>query len=457
LPSSNRDNQNAKSLASTLSTSIDFANFSDRVVQKVNRFRNVFRLEVTLYHGRCESTGVLPLMKMKQPDSGSPATAVFLRACTAQSPSDWNGFQDQIERVDMQSWRWIVEMSSTHGLTGLIARSLEWAQQSFSSFIPITAELAARRRTSLIQLLARRAAARLAMEALLQNRIRFVLFKGLALCEDVYGDLSHREFGDCDLLVPFDEAESASEALRSVGYRSGRFGGVADYRARGHHAAPFTNDSGQTIDLHWELSGSEFRPEKTDLIWHHTCLPTTAEALPGFRLTPEMNFIYLATHFYWHSFATFKVMLDVYMTVRAAGQDIDFDRTICLARQLDRLEIIQLTARLCERDFPSLPFLKRLSDLPGTTRMRLAQRILTRGRLLSLDGGHHEPNPLFRLALSGNGKTVMTAIRFNLFPNTEELAGRFGRPFRVSMYPVYYGRQLSRVLARSKKAFAEFD
>ena len=392
-----------------------------------------------------------------QSNARSRASAVFLLACTARSPSDWTEHRGLLRDLDEPSWRYIANIGYTHGLTGLIARSFEWAEQSLSISIPIARELAERRRNNLVQLLARRSAARLALEALELQGIRFVLFKGLALAEEVYGDLSLREFGDFDILVPPEQAEAAEAVLKTVGYRRGKFGGVSEFRARGHHAAPLMNKNGRSIDLHWELTGSEFRPEKSDLIWQHTCLPATTGALPGLRFTPELNLIYLATHFYWHGFATFKAMLDAYMTVRSADGALDFDHTVALASKLDRLEIVQLTARLCERDFSSLPFMARLKALPGAFHMKLAERLLTRSRLLSLDGGHHTPNPIFRLALSGNRKTMMAGLRLNFLPNKDELAGRFGKPFSASMYPAYYLRQIFRVVTGSKKAFAEFD
>ena len=77
------------------------------------------------------------------------------------------------------------------------------------------------------------------------------------LAELVYGDLSLREFGDLDLIVPGEDVDRAEEVLISLGYQA--FFPDKDYRSaflsyQGQYAFRHTL-TGLPVDLHWRLAG----------------------------------------------------------------------------------------------------------------------------------------------------------------------------------------------------------
>jgi Uncharacterised nucleotidyltransferase len=86
--------------------------------------------------------------------------------------------------------------------------------------IPILDRARAWRHGQLLQMLVQRNAARRVAEALSRHDIRFVIFKGMALVDQVYGDLSLRAFRDCDILVDRDRPRRHMRSLSASAIRS---------------------------------------------------------------------------------------------------------------------------------------------------------------------------------------------------------------------------------------------
>ena len=145
------------------------------------------------------------------------AHKVFLHACSSLQPADWDGRGAVLRAVDADGWTVVSRLAVRHGLLGLVVRSLDWAHQQTGVPIPILERMTAWRQGQLLQMLFYRNSARQVAEALAAGGIRFVIFKGMALVEQVYGDLSLRGFRDCDILVDRDRLEAAYAILRNLG------------------------------------------------------------------------------------------------------------------------------------------------------------------------------------------------------------------------------------------------
>ena len=148
------------------------------------------------------------------------AHKVFLRACTSLQPADWDGHETVLRAVDADGWGVVGRLAVQHGLLGLVAGSLDWAHQRTGVPIPILERMTAWRQGQLLQMLVYRNVARQVAEALAAGGIRFAIFKGMALVEQVYGDLSLRAFRDCDILVDRDRLEAAYRSCRISAIRS---------------------------------------------------------------------------------------------------------------------------------------------------------------------------------------------------------------------------------------------
>jgi hypothetical protein len=390
-----------------------------------------------------------------RPATIDAARKVFLRACSTLQPEDWNGQGSLLQAVDTEGWEVIGALALRHGLAGLLSRSLDWAHQRTGVGIPILERARAWRRGQLVQMLAHRKAARRVGEALVAGGIRFVVFKGEALVEQVYGDLSLRTFRDCDMLIDRDRLEPACAILQHLGYSLDLYGSLEEYLVRGKPAIDMKHSNGSMIELHWAFQGYEMSPSNPEIIWHQCQLPNSPGALPGWRMSPELMLINVASHFQVHEYEEFKPLVDFYLVATKLGDKIDVDELFSLARALGMWRIVDLAARLCKRLFVHNPLVERLAAGAPSVHTRLACNVLTERSLLRLEKVRPTERRLRGLICHGVIPSSTKALRKMLIPKAHELELRFGRPFELRMYPRYYLVQAYRLLARSRKSFSE--
>jgi Uncharacterised nucleotidyltransferase len=378
--------------------------------------------------------------------------SVFLRACAVLSPGDWAGAEDAIRRIDGAGWQNICSVAERYGFIGLVSRSLDWAHQELGVSIPVRERLARFRQGQLLQLLARRSAAREVANTLAARKIDFVVYKGVALADEVYGDLSLRAYGDCDILVRPDDADAAFKTLCELGFAPSTSSNVARQIADGV-AAIAMKRSMASVDLHWTLSADELYMKDTDIIWAH-CIPAEgANALPGWRMSPELTLANLAEHFCRHSFVELKPLVDFRIAAIKYGAQVDPDRLDRLARSLRLDSMVDLTARLSENLLSRHPMTGRLKRGRPGMRTRIACAVLTERALVRTQDPLPTESRLRRLAFSGTVSATLRAFRTMLLPHVQDLERRFQRPFDLRMYPQYYAIQMRRVFTRSRKSF----
>jgi len=389
------------------------------------------------------------------PVTTQAAHNVFLRACSALQPQDWDGQEATLRAVDLKGWELVSKLAVQHGLLGLVARNLEWAQQRTGISIPTLRRLTTWRQGQLVQMLVYRKAARRIGEALAAGGVRFVIFKGMALVEQVYGDLSLRAFRDCDILVERDRLEGAYAILRELGYSLSLHDSLQDYLVRNKSGANMSHSDGSSVDLHWAIQGYEMPPSDPDIIWRN-CRPSTPpDELPGWRMSPELTLINVAAHFQVHEYEEFKPLVDFYLTAVRLGTQIDVEDMFRTARSLHMLQTVDFAARLSDRFFVPNPLVRRLAVGKPSMHARLACSILTRKSLLRVVRIRPTERRLRGLICSGTAFASAKAFRKMLAPTAGELELRFGRRFDLGMYPRYYLVQGYRLFGRTRKPFSD--
>ena len=383
------------------------------------------------------------------------AHKVFLRACAALRPEDWHGQDAPLKAVDAEGWEHISKLAVHFGLLGLVARNLEWANQRTGMFIPILDRMTAWRHGQLMQMLVHRKAARRIGEALTAGGVRFVIFKGMALVDQVYGDLSLRAFRDCDILVERDCLEAAYAILQDLDYSLVLYERLQDYLVRDKAGANMSHPDGSSVDLHWAIQGYEMEPSDAEIIWRHCRPPEPSQELPGWRMSPELTLINVAAHFQVHEYEEIKSLVDFYRAAITFGERIDSDDLFRTARALNMNQTVDLAARLCQRFFIPNPLVERLVVGLPSRHVRLACRMLSEKNLLRLDKMRPTERRLRGLICSGKVSSSARAFRKMLLPKASELELRFGRRFDLNMYPKYYAIQAYRLLGRTRKPFSD--
>jgi hypothetical protein len=100
------------------------------------------------------------------------------------------------------------------------------------------------------------------MTALTNAGIPALAFKGPVLAQQLYGDVTLREFSDLDIQAPRHLIWQAVEVLRTLGYECevGHSGRVSEAYLDSECELMLTHPAGHTLDLHWSFSASFYRP-----------------------------------------------------------------------------------------------------------------------------------------------------------------------------------------------------
>ena len=169
--------------------------------------------------------------------------------------------------------------------------------------------------------------------------IRVMPLKGVTLAESLYGDPAMRVCSDIDILVPAGDALRARRLILANGYTSPFW---EDFFAKHqfHTSAdcPLLAERGGVsyfLELHWTLlqHSSKDAAAMEDL-WSEA-RPRDFFGVQAHSLTPEWEFIYLATHAAYHKWQTLKWIADIndlcasasvdWLTVRKKATRFDLD------------------------------------------------------------------------------------------------------------------------------------
>jgi hypothetical protein len=122
--------------------------------------------------------------------------------------------------------------------------------------------------------------------------VPFAMFKGPVLAAYLYGELSHREYNDIDVIVPPEHMAKAEALLVSLGYgnRQGDRAFRQAFLASQRQYAFVRPEFDSAIDLHWHFSGRHLPfPVQPEEIW-----PSLVSVQIGSCLVPSLSDIDLA-------------------------------------------------------------------------------------------------------------------------------------------------------------------
>jgi hypothetical protein len=269
------------------------------------------------------------------------------------------------------SWERILEHAGAHGVVPLLAKNLE--ALGFPG-VPAAA------RAALKDLCARNAArsALLAhelshvLEIFNQAEVPAVPLKGVALADRLYGDITLRASSDIDLLIPRHVVTRAGAVLRSAGYHSDDqlwpspdemelfldSDIEAVFRRRDRTLAP-------ALDLHWDIARRWRTDAKAlDDLWAEVSR-TTLWGVGAYRLSPEWEVLYLATHAVRHRWEALKWLVDIHDY--CASNAVDWVRLAAKAERFGWGKALRMTLGLCRELLGTAVPAELARETPGWT------------------------------------------------------------------------------------------
>jgi hypothetical protein len=274
------------------------------------------------------------------------------------------------------------------------------------------------------------------LSALEADRTRFLVFRGAALGETVYGDPALRHSHDINLLVPEADRSRAVDVLCRSGCRA-RPGGAAP------DAGIVDHESGLPILLHSRFFRISFYRSDWDAIWGRAGIGRVAGHMV--RLLSPTDALLHACCQASHSLRLqpFGWAADAYLIMRR-NPDLDWMELLESARR-SRTEVpthiaLGYLARELRASVPG-PVLERLAVATGTVDpverdvALLAARSRGGMRLRTLLRGSATP------------RVKLTSLRWLLLPSRGYLEWAYGRR-RSATLPLVYLERLARYVAR---------
>lgn len=165
---------------------------------------------------------------------------------------------------------------------------------------------------------------------LVEDGIRVMPIKGVALAHTIYPAVNLRYFDDLDLLVPAKDAPRAEQTLKNNGYIIHPRAPKPDW----HHLPPYIHQQHNTmIEIHtdlfrrahsgWDIEGIWQRAKRAELDGMETWLMTEEDAL-----------LYTAIHARHSLFGRLSYFLDgILLALKIPSDEANFQRLVSLAEE----------------------------------------------------------------------------------------------------------------------------
>lgn len=173
-------------------------------------------------------------------------------------------------------------------------------------------------------------------------------YKGPALAQQAFGDITLRRYIDLDVIVRHDDARRAGKLLLSLGYSKpeGLTESHEQFLLRRQHNLAYTRDGGlMIVELHWEVAPAHFAAVPIgEAVWERA----TAVRLFGTQVrcpSPEDLLLALAVHGTKHLWERLAWVCDVAALVNSQA-DFDWSYVQRRAREARVERMLSLVLRL---------------------------------------------------------------------------------------------------------------
>jgi hypothetical protein len=141
------------------------------------------------------------------------------------------------------------------------------------------------------------------LQVLVENDIPVILLKGVALADDLYGNVALRPLSDMDVLAHLEDRRCLIELLEPLNYK------LKDIEVHDATTFEYENEivlvkAGEPksyLDLHWSLLDSMYYQHAVDLDWFwQTAVPANVDGIKTKILGPEAQLLHLCSHLMIH-------------------------------------------------------------------------------------------------------------------------------------------------------------
>ena len=254
----------------------------------------------------------------------SPELQFLIVCCRTETSAEDKTFINDFlaeKDVDKES---LLTLSGVHGVIPLVYKTLK--KLSDDGAITVNEEILASFKDAYTQIARRNmlmSAELLRIMKLMENNgIEALAFKGPALAQQVYGDITLRQFGDLDILVNPKNASQAAKVLIDHNYTAPLPLSILDNTVCLEAAKDFSlfnEKSNIHIELHWRLFEKKYNLNllNTNAAASMQTISLNGYAIPS--LSQEPLLVYLCLHGAKHGFERLEWVCDIDRMIRAVS------------------------------------------------------------------------------------------------------------------------------------------
>ena len=261
----------------------------------------------------------------------------FLIACcqTKCSYKDTTFIQNYILEKDAQYLQNLISLSIQHGILPLVYKTIKELSLEDDSIISseFLTELKAHYMGISQQNMLMSAELIRIMKLLEENNIEALAFKGPALAQMAYGDITLRQYVDIDILVDENDAFQAGKLMSENGHIAILPLNIMRNKTCLHAAKDFSlmSKGGVHTELHWRLFEKKFNISIMSCAKEKKCQAVSINGKTVRTLQNELLLVYLCLHGAKHAFERIEWICDIDRFIR--NTEVHWDNAIDIAEQ----------------------------------------------------------------------------------------------------------------------------
>ena len=267
----------------------------------------------------------------------SPELQFLLACCQAQPDLAEIALQMRNEELGIRNRKKMISLASRHGILPLVYKTLRNLSQTNNTLTihshSLIAELKARYQSIAQRNMLMSAELIRIMKLLKENNIEALAFKGPALSQMAYGDITLRQYSDLDILVEEADACEAGRLMGENGHTPVLPLSILSNKTCLHTAKDFSliSKGGVHTELHWRLFEKKYNISLLSCAVEQKCQSVTINGQPVKTLQNELLLVYLCLHGAKHAFERIEWICDIDRLIRTS--EVDWDTAISLAEQ----------------------------------------------------------------------------------------------------------------------------
>ena len=257
------------------------------------------------------------------------------------------------------------------------------------------------------------------MKLLEENNIEALAFKGPALAQMAYGDITLRQYGDLDILVHKKDFRNIASMMQEKGYSPHypieTFTGDKVMFEMNNDCPFYDRNRGLAVEIHWDFFRKLALPTERFTPWENT-ITVTINGQTVQTLSPETHLLYHSLHGAKHVWERLEWIVDIDRFIRSTPT-LNWDKTVTMAKGMGAEKMFFSGIALAQKYFHT--------PLPDDIRLR-CQALELEPFIAYVESELGSDSPAAEGSLTKLSKVI--GLRDNLYYKTMTLLAFLFRP-----------------------------